>query len=157
MSSSRDYDRFRNADGEAKALVAATVRDLRGQAIRKGADMSVAEYRLEVLKAMAETEFQAFVVKAAHAAGWLVAHFRKARIRRADGSIYYATPAAVEGVGWPDLVLVKRRVLYREVKTERGVVSPDQQAWLDALGAAGADAKVWRPRDLEEIETELLQ
>lgn len=51
--------------------------------------------------------------------------------------------------GFPDLVIVGRGgILYRELKTETGKVSAAQQAWLDALKAVGADARVWRPEDL---------
>jgi len=50
--------------------------------------------------------------------------------------------------GFPDLVIVgPGGVLFREVKTARGRVTPDQRRWLDALSAAGADAGVWRPGD----------
>lgn len=49
--------------------------------------------------------------------------------------------------GFPDLVIVgKHHMLYRELKTERGRVTPEQDQWLEALHAIGADAKVWRPR-----------
>jgi len=50
--------------------------------------------------------------------------------------------------GFPDLVIVGERVIYRELKTERGRVRPEQSVWLDALTAAGQDADIWRPRDL---------
>ena len=48
--------------------------------------------------------------------------------------------------GFPDLVLVGRRgVIYRELKTLTGRVQREQAKWLSALTAAGADAAVWRP------------
>ena len=51
--------------------------------------------------------------------------------------------------GFPDLVVCGLGgVLFRELKTQRGTVKPEQQAWLDTLAAAGADAGVWRPADL---------
>jgi len=51
--------------------------------------------------------------------------------------------------GFPDLVIVgAERVIYRELKSARGRVRPEQRAWLDALTAAGQDADVWRPGDL---------
>lgn len=52
--------------------------------------------------------------------------------------------------GWPDLVLVSARqrcVIWAELKGAHGVVSADQQAWLDDLRAAGCEAYVWRPAD----------
>ena len=57
--------------------------------------------------------------------------------------------------GFPDLVLVRDRVLFRELKTDRGRITPDQQRWLDTLRAAGADADVWRPGDLHRVKREL--
>jgi hypothetical protein len=51
--------------------------------------------------------------------------------------------------GFPDRVYVgKYGVLFRELKTDIGVRSPEQIEWLDGLVAAGADAAVWRPADL---------
>lgn len=48
--------------------------------------------------------------------------------------------------GWPDLVLVgPNGILYRELKTKTGTVSPSQHYWLGILGDAGADVGVWRP------------
>ena len=50
--------------------------------------------------------------------------------------------------GFPDLVIVGRSVIYRELKTAKGRVSDDQAEWLHALVMAGQDACVWRPADL---------
>lgn len=52
--------------------------------------------------------------------------------------------------GFPDLVLVRAwpgRVMFRELKTQKGRVTVEQQAWLHDLVRAGADAAVWRPFD----------
>lgn len=51
--------------------------------------------------------------------------------------------------GFPDLVILTRtQVLYRELKTEKGRLTPTQAAWLDGLTSLGQDASVWRPADL---------
>jgi hypothetical protein len=51
--------------------------------------------------------------------------------------------------GWPDDQLVgPGGILYRELKTEKGTVSPEQSRVIGLLRAAGADVQVWRPRDL---------
>jgi hypothetical protein len=52
--------------------------------------------------------------------------------------------------GFLDCVIVGRAVLFRELKAERGRITKDQQRWLDALTEAGADAGVWRPRQLRD-------
>lgn len=50
--------------------------------------------------------------------------------------------------GFPDLVIVGARgVIYRELKTATGRVTPAQRHWITALRAAGQDADVWRPQD----------
>lgn len=58
--------------------------------------------------------------------------------------------------GFPDLVIVgPRGVLFRELKTDTGRVSPEQSDWLADLTRAGADADVWRPADWARIQREL--
>ncbi len=101
-----------------------------------------------------EANFQLQVISVAHYTGWLVAHFRGVRIQRANGSVYYQTPVQADGAGFPDLVLVnerKKRTIFAELKSEKGRVTPDEQAWLDALRAAGQAVFVWRPSQFDEI------
>lgn len=97
-----------------------------------------------------EAQFQKAVIDLAQHTGWLVAHFRPARTEAG-----WRTPVAADGAGFVDLVLVRERVLYRELKSESGRVRPDQQRWHDALAAAGADIAVWRPSDWPAIATTL--
>jgi hypothetical protein len=83
-----------------------------------------------------------------------VAHFRPARTDRG-----WRTAVQGDGAGWPDLVIVgPGGVIYRELKTDRGRISPVQADWLVALVDAGQDAGTWRPEDLasRRIERELL-
>lgn len=56
--------------------------------------------------------------------------------------------------GFPDLVCVRGdRMVAAELKNETGKVTPDQAAWLDALGAvAGVEVYVWRPSSWPEVE-----
>lgn len=62
---------------------------------------------------------------------------------------YHTKDSRRSAKGYPDWTIVgKRGVLFRELKTQRGKVTREQQAWLDALSAAGQDACVWRPEDL---------
>lgn len=60
--------------------------------------------------------------------------------------------------GLPDLILARPpRLIFAELKSEKGMVSLEQQGWLDTLGACpGCEAYLWRPADLEEI-TEVLR
>lgn len=53
--------------------------------------------------------------------------------------------------GYPDWTLIRERVVWLELKTEKGVVSDRQVEWLRALRDAGAEAYIVRPRHLEAI------
>lgn len=58
--------------------------------------------------------------------------------------------------GWPDLVLWRPdRIIFRELKSETGKLTPAQRDLLLSLRAAGADVLVWRPSDWPDIEKEL--
>jgi hypothetical protein len=62
--------------------------------------------------------------------------------------------------GFPDLILCHREpghVCYAiELKTDTGIVSHAQAAWLEALGSCtGIVADVWRPAMLQEIAARL--
>ena len=54
--------------------------------------------------------------------------------------------------GFPDLCIVGNRVIFLELKTERGIVSKEQQAWIDRINAStGGWARVVRPSDWDLI------
>jgi VRR-NUC domain len=71
-----------------------------------------------------------------------VAHFRPARTEKG-----WRTAGAYDAQGWPDLVLVRDRVIFAEVKVQRGRLQPDQVVWLDALREAEQEVYVWRTSD----------
>jgi len=100
-----------------------------------------------VVKPVSEEAFQRQVIALARLYGWRVAHFRSARTAKG-----WRTP--VEGdKGFMDLVLARSGVvIIPELKTDVGIISADQQEWLDAIGS---QARVWRPRDWAEIELTL--
>jgi len=61
--------------------------------------------------------------------------------------------------GWPDLALCGANgFITRELKTERGKLTADQQHWGSMLRQAGISWDVWRPADLRSgrIQRELL-
>lgn len=101
-----------------------------------------------VLPPMSERNFQSAVLK--------LAAFHGYELR------YHTHDSRRSAPGFPDLVLVstrRGRVLFRELKTAAGRVSPEQKAWVEALAAAGQDAGVWRPAGLVDgsIVAELRQ
>ena len=88
------------------------------------------------------------VIQLARLCNYRVAHFRPALTR----SGHWMTPVQADGSGFPDLVLVRPprgpipgKVLFVEVKTDRGRVTRDQNFWALDLLAAGAEYHVWRP------------
>lgn len=107
-----------------------------------GPEHGISPVHMAWLGGMTETEagFQDAIVKAAKYLGWRV---------------YHTFDSRRSSPGFPDLVLVRDRVLYREVKTDKGRITEEQRGWIDALKAAGADAEVWRPGDWDRIEKEL--
>lgn len=79
-------------------------------------------------------------------------HLRTAHFRPAQTARGWRTPVQGDGQGYPDLVIPGRhrtgaRVLWRELKGPRGVLSVHQRAWIDDLGEANADVRVWTVKD----------
>lgn len=93
------------------------------------------EYRRQVANDMRESALQDQVEAMAFDLGWKTYHTHDSR---------RSNP------GWPDLALVhptRGLFMVRELKTQRGRVSPEQREWLDALTNAGINASIWRPMD----------
>lgn len=99
---------------------------------------------------VSEASWQETVVDLARLHSWKVAHFRPARTARG-----WRTPVAADGAGFPDLVLVRERVLWVELKADTGRLTADQRAWLEALHSAGCETYVWRPSDWDEVRAAL--
>lgn len=53
--------------------------------------------------------------------------------------------------GFPDIVAVKDRVIYAELKRSGEEPRPDQLEWHDRLLSARAEAYFWWPEDLDAI------
>ena len=56
--------------------------------------------------------------------------------------------------GCPDLILLSKsgRVLWIELKSERGRLSVEQCEWRDRLKVGGSEWRLWRPVDLDSGE-----
>lgn len=88
---------------------------------------------------MTEAELRAEVVRLAHAAGWMVFSLPIAKTRR----------PVKDAVGYPDLTLARDgKVLWVELKTREGRLSPMQLHWIDALPFARCH--VIRPEHLTD-------
>jgi hypothetical protein len=97
---------------------------------------------------ISETIFQSQIIAAARLYHWRIVHHRPALNRSGK----WSTP--MEGdKGFPDLVLAKNGyVILAELKSNTGKLGPGQQEWLTELGE---HARLWRPRDWNEIVQEL--
>jgi hypothetical protein len=100
----------------------------------------------DALPPQTELSFMNQVVKLAELLGWRCYH-----TLRSEGS----------AAGFPDLVLVrarhpKPRVIFAELKSDRGRLTDDQRAWLLELRASGQEAYLWAPRNWSAI-TKLLR
>lgn len=73
-----------------------------------------------------------------------------ARLRGWD-RVYHTFDSRRSAGGWPDLVLVKRRIVFAEIKRAGERPRPDQVGWLDGLAVAGGEVYLWTLDDLEEI------
>lgn len=97
---------------------------------------------------MSESEFLTQVLQLCRLQGWRVAHFRPGRTAKG-----WRTPCQADAKGWPDLVLVKgKRVLFVELKSDKGRLAPEQMLWQDALSRAGQAVLIWRPKMWKHIE-----
>lgn len=96
---------------------------------------------------MTEQQLADLIIELAGYRGWKVVHFRPARTARG-----WRTPVQGDS-GSPDLLLARRgQVILAELKKERGKMRADQQEWAEAIGA---QHRLWRPSDLEQIKKEL--
>jgi len=100
--------------------------------------VTIADPRAYIDSSMTEEEWLQQVRELARLKGWLNYHTRSSR--RSDP-------------GFPDLVLVRGdRLIFAELKREKGRLTESQRIWLEALGATDAESYIWRPSDWERVE-----
>jgi hypothetical protein len=98
---------------------------------------------LQAAAPLSEAAFQTRIIDLANLLGWHCVHYRPAW----QGG-KWRQPLSGH-IGAPDLILARGgRVILAELKTDRGRLTAEQQAWLAALGAHG---RLWRPRDWPDI------
>lgn len=103
---------------------------------RSESNRASAQTLREAFPPLSEREWQSQVIRAARSLDWTVYHTHDSR---------RSNP------GWPDLALVRDRLVIAELKTDTGKLSADQERWLDLLTNAGVETYVWRPRDLDDV------
>lgn len=85
---------------------------------------------------MTERELQTEVIRIAKAYNW---------------EVYFTFDSRLSPRGFPDLVLVRERVIFAELKTETGRLSKEQIKWRKKLLEANAEYYLWREEDLLDI------
>lgn len=108
-----------------------------------------------------ERDFQRSVMALAELSGWETLHVRTSM----QGGRFLTATTGTMARGWPDLVLIHRsrqRLLFIELKSDRGRLTPDQSRVLSVLwslveGPARewAEVHVWKPSDWPAIEAAL--
>ena len=99
-----------------------------------------------------ENDFLSWVIDLAHVRKWAIAHFRPAMVVKND-EITYRTAVSGDGKGFPDCVLARgNRLIFAELKSDKGKLSPEQDMWLKLLSESKAEVYVWKPSDRETIE-----
>jgi hypothetical protein len=93
---------------------------------------------LPVLPKLTEKAFMAQVVRYANMMGW---------------HSYHPFDSRRSAPGFPDLVLIRRpRVVWAELKSQRGKLTPDQLTVFCELRACNQEIYVWRPDDWPKVE-----
>lgn len=105
---------------------------------------------------MLEKDFMRQVINLAKFYGWKVAHFgASVRVVGKDRTFV----GDRDSTGFPDLVLVRgERLIFAELKAEKGKVSPAQTAWLVSLTGHSdrpREVYLWYPKDWKIIEETL--
>ncbi len=82
--------------------------------------------------------------------GWRTAHFRPGLTKSGQ----WRTAVGGDGKGFPDLVLVRERIIFVEIKGQHEAIRPDQRAWRAWILNANGEHYVWRPSDWDSGEIE---
>jgi hypothetical protein len=106
---------------------------------------------LAAVPEQSEQVFQSGVLEYAGLQGWRAMHIADSRRQVTRGG---KTQWIGDGLaaGWPDLTLVRERLIVAELKAESGRLSVKQREWIDALKWAGVETDCWKPSDWEDIQ-----
>lgn len=100
-----------------------------------GTRVNVEEYNAQIAAGMTEAVLQQRVMAIAAALGWTLR--------------YHTFDSRRSNRGFPDCVFVRgERIVFAELKSQKGRLRPEQREWLAGLEATPAETHVWRPADL---------
>ena len=89
---------------------------------------------------MKESDLQRGVIERAQQLGWLVMHPLPGQTRKG-----WATTTQGNGKGFPDLTLVRERIIFAELKAAAKYLTAEQRVWRDAILGAGGEWYCWKP------------
>lgn len=89
-----------------------------------------------------EADLQRAVIQRARLFGWKVMHPLPAQTSRGSG---WATATQGDGRGYPDLTLVRERIVFAELKAEGKYLGEGQKLWRDWILAAEGEWYCWKP------------
>ena len=78
--------------------------------------------------------------------GWRIAHFRSVETKRQG----WQTPVQGDGKGYPDLCLVRERIIFIELKCGKNKLEPEQEVWRDKIILAGGEWYLLTDKNWEE-------
>ena len=130
-------DRKRYLDAQRQLFASVPEPERAGGAESEGAPPTTG-LSAGIVPGVSEADFQAQVLQLAKLMRWRCYHTHDSRRSEA---------------GFPDLTLVRGgRLIFAELKAEKGKVTGSQQAWLTDLKDTGAEVYLWRPSDWVDIE-----
>ena len=92
---------------------------------------------------MTEAQYQSLILDYARAVGWHRMHTRSVPVKQGS-SFRHITPLSGEE-GYPDLTLARSgRIVFLELKAERGRLTDSQVDWLNALTGRKNPIEHWR-------------
>lgn len=89
---------------------------------------------------MTEAVLQRAVIELAQVIGWKAMHQLPAMTKKG-----WATTTQGDGRGFPDLILVRERIMFVELKVDGRYLNAFQRMWRDWILAAGGEWYCWKP------------
>ena len=85
-------------------------------------------------------KLQKGIIDLAHRYGFIAAHFTAVKT-----DYGWRVPVSADGRGFPDLIMVRERLIAVEVKGDGDTLRPDQKRWQAALRMANVEYHVFTP------------
>jgi hypothetical protein len=95
---------------------------------------------------ISEKELQASIIEMGRFYGWRIAHFTSVT----DSRGFSRTPVSADGKGFPDLCMVRDRIIFVEVKVGYNKLRAEQEEWRDAIILAGGEWYIFREKEWAE-------